>query len=99
MSKNWPAELYIHRAQETWHFSSVLSKSDTIYSNWVLISTIPLRRSYPTPIRYVSSEVNLRKMLIECSGTCYGLSAAFGKTGAAIGVQVFTPIQKHLGPK
>jgi len=32
-------------------------------------------------------------------GTCYGLSAAFGKTGAAIGTQVFTPIQIHLGKR
>ncbi|KAF8271445.1 MFS Git1p-like glycerophosphoinositol permease [Lactarius quietus] len=39
--------------------------------------------AFPTPIR----------------GTCYGISAAMGKTGAAIGVQVFTPIQKHLGAK
>ncbi|KAI9445250.1 MFS general substrate transporter [Lactarius indigo] len=39
--------------------------------------------SYATPIR----------------GTCYGLSAAIGKAGAAIGVQVFTPIQHHLGTK
>jgi len=30
-------------------------------------------------------------------GTCYGLSAAIGKTGAAIGTQAFTPIQTHLG--
>jgi MFS family permease len=30
-------------------------------------------------------------------GTCYGLSAAIGKTGAAIGTQVFTPIQTHWG--
>ncbi|KAF9472244.1 MFS Git1p-related glycerophosphoinositol permease [Pholiota conissans] len=40
--------------------------------------------SYPTPIR---------------SGTCYGLSAAVGKAGAAIGTQAFTPIQVHLGKK
>jgi hypothetical protein len=33
--------------------------------------------SYPTSIR----------------GTCYGLSAALGKTGAAVGTQCFTPIQ------
>ncbi|KAF8198945.1 MFS Git1p-like glycerophosphoinositol permease [Pholiota molesta] len=39
--------------------------------------------SYPTPIR----------------GTCYGLSAAVGKAGAAIGTQAFTPIQVHLGKK
>ncbi|KAF9015243.1 MFS Git1p-like glycerophosphoinositol permease [Cyathus striatus] len=39
--------------------------------------------SYATPIR----------------GTCYGLSAAIGKTGAAIGTQAFTPIQQHLGKK
>ena len=63
------------------------------------MSIIPLRRSYPTPIRYVGSEVNDRKMLIECSGTCYGISAAIGKTGAVIGIQAFTPIQKHLGTK
>jgi len=37
--------------------------------------------SYATPVR----------------GTCYGLSAALGKTGAAIGTQAFTPIQQHLG--
>ena len=35
--------------------------------------------SYPTSIR----------------GTCYGLSAAFGKAGAAIGTQCFTPIQSE----
>ncbi|OSX63583.1 hypothetical protein POSPLADRAFT_1139705 [Postia placenta MAD-698-R-SB12] len=39
--------------------------------------------SYPTAIR----------------GTCYGLSAAIGKTGAAIGTQAFTPIQNNLGKK
>ncbi|KAI5459170.1 major facilitator superfamily domain-containing protein [Mariannaea sp. PMI_226] len=32
-------------------------------------------------------------------GTCYGLSAAIGKAGAAIGTQAFTPIQVHLGKK
>ncbi|KAE8209042.1 hypothetical protein CF327_g6929 [Tilletia walkeri] len=32
-------------------------------------------------------------------GTFYGLSAAIGKTGAAIGTQVFRPIQDHLGKK
>ncbi|CDK26126.1 unnamed protein product [Kuraishia capsulata CBS 1993] len=30
-------------------------------------------------------------------GTLYGLSAALGKTGAAVGTQCFTPIQTHLG--
>ncbi|KAI0257608.1 MFS Git1p-like glycerophosphoinositol permease [Lactifluus subvellereus] len=39
--------------------------------------------SYATPIR----------------GTCYGLSAAVGKAGAAIGTQAFTPIQNKLGKK
>ncbi|THG99889.1 hypothetical protein EW026_g2534 [Hermanssonia centrifuga] len=39
--------------------------------------------SYATPVR----------------GTCYGLSAAIGKTGAAIGTQAFTPIQLNLGKK
>ncbi|KUJ14105.1 MFS general substrate transporter [Mollisia scopiformis] len=32
-------------------------------------------------------------------GTCYGLSAAVGKAGAAIGTQAFTPIQTHLGKR
>ena len=40
-------------------------------------------RSYPTSIR----------------GTCYGLSAAIGKTGAAIGTQAFTPIENNLGKR
>jgi len=39
--------------------------------------------SYATPIR----------------GTAYGISAAIGKTGAAVGTQVFTPIQNNLGKK
>ncbi|KAL7423678.1 Plasma membrane permease, mediates uptake of glycerophosphoinositol and glycerophosphocholine [Cryptotrichosporon argae] len=39
--------------------------------------------SYPTSIR----------------GIGYGLSAAFGKTGAAIGTQVFTPIEDSLGKR
>ena len=30
-------------------------------------------------------------------GTCYGFSAAIGKTGAAVGTEVFTPIQNNLG--
>ncbi|KAJ5989277.1 Glycerophosphoinositol permease 1 [Penicillium waksmanii] len=32
-------------------------------------------------------------------GTCYGLSAAIGKTGAAIGTQAFQPIATHLGKR
>jgi MFS family permease len=32
-------------------------------------------------------------------GTCYGISAALGKTGAALGTQAFTPIQIHLGKR
>ncbi|PWY69971.1 metabolite transport protein [Aspergillus eucalypticola CBS 122712] len=32
-------------------------------------------------------------------GTCYGLSAAVGKAGAAIGTQAFTPIEDNLGKK
>ncbi|ESZ91735.1 putative metabolite transport protein [Sclerotinia borealis F-4128] len=32
-------------------------------------------------------------------GTCYGISAAMGKVGAAVGTQVFTPIQTHLGKR
>ena len=32
-------------------------------------------------------------------GTCYGISAALGKTGAAVGTEVFTPIQNNLGKR
>lgn len=32
-------------------------------------------------------------------GTCYGISAALGKTGAAVGTQAFEPIQNHLGKR
>lgn len=32
-------------------------------------------------------------------GTCYGISAAFGKAGAAVGTEAFTPIQESLGKK
>jgi len=32
-------------------------------------------------------------------GTCYGISAALGKTGAAIGTEAFTPIQTNLGKR
>ncbi|KAH9835369.1 MFS Git1p-like glycerophosphoinositol permease [Rhodofomes roseus] len=39
--------------------------------------------SYPTPIR----------------GTFFGLSAALGKAGAAVGTEVFTPIQDNLGKR
>jgi MFS family permease len=32
-------------------------------------------------------------------GTCYGLSAAIGKAGAAVGTQAFLPIKNNLGDK
>ncbi|KAL7790802.1 major facilitator superfamily domain-containing protein [Trichoderma ceciliae] len=32
-------------------------------------------------------------------GTFYGISAALGKTGAAVGTQVFTPVQNNLGKR
>jgi nitrate/nitrite transporter NarK len=32
-------------------------------------------------------------------GTCYGFSAAIGKTGAALGTQAFKPIQTNLGKR
>lgn len=32
-------------------------------------------------------------------GTCYGVSAAIGKTGAAVGTQAFTPIQERFGKR
>ncbi|PPQ85889.1 hypothetical protein CVT25_015831 [Psilocybe cyanescens] len=41
----------------------------------------------------------IRKLNKLSRGTCYGLSAAVGKAGAAIGTQAFTPIQLHLGKK
>ncbi|KAJ7172153.1 MFS Git1p-like glycerophosphoinositol permease [Mycena filopes] len=31
--------------------------------------------------------------------TCYGFSAAVGKTGAVLGTQAFTPIRNNLGPR
>ncbi|SPO25744.1 related to GIT1 - Glycerophosphoinositol transporter also able to mediate low-affinity phosphate transport [Ustilago trichophora] len=43
----------------------------------------------------VSSEVYPSSL----RGTFYGISAGIAKAGAAIGVQVFTPIQTHLGKK
>lgn len=45
------------------------------------ITILVSAESYPTSLR----------------GTCYGFSAAIGKTGAAIGTEIFTPIQNHLG--
>lgn len=32
-------------------------------------------------------------------GTCYGFSAAVGKAGAAIGTEIFTPIENHAGKR
>ncbi|ORY57014.1 major facilitator superfamily domain-containing protein [Pseudomassariella vexata] len=32
-------------------------------------------------------------------GTCYGFSAAIGKTGAAVGTQAFTPIEERFGKR
>ena len=32
-------------------------------------------------------------------GTCYGISAALGKTGAAVGTEAFTPIRNNLGDR
>ncbi|KAI1264415.1 putative glycerophosphoinositol permease [Xylariaceae sp. FL1019] len=32
-------------------------------------------------------------------GTCYGISAALGKTGGAVGTEVFTRIQENLGKR
>lgn len=39
--------------------------------------------SYPTAVR----------------GVCYAISAAFGKAGAAVGTEVFTPISENLGQR
>ncbi|KAI0307756.1 MFS Git1p-related glycerophosphoinositol permease [Multifurca ochricompacta] len=46
-----------------------------------------------------SGNLNPWESLIVSSGTCYGLSAAVGKAGAAIGTQAFIPIQNNLGKK
>lgn len=32
-------------------------------------------------------------------GTCYGISAAMGKVGAAVGTQAFLPIENNLGAR
>lgn len=32
-------------------------------------------------------------------GVCYAISAAFGKAGAAVGTEVFTPIKENLGQR
>lgn len=32
-------------------------------------------------------------------GVCYAISAAFGKAGAAVGTEVFTPIEENLGQR
>ncbi|KAF9819682.1 hypothetical protein IEO21_01947 [Rhodonia placenta] len=37
--------------------------------------------------------------LVSAEGTFYGISAAVGKAGAAIGTEAFTPIQDNLGKK
>ncbi|CCM05101.1 uncharacterized protein FIBRA_07308 [Fibroporia radiculosa] len=47
------------------------------------MSLLTSAESYPTSIR----------------GTCFGISAAIGKVGAAVGTEVFTPTQKDLGQK
>ncbi|EPS95609.1 hypothetical protein FOMPIDRAFT_1132087 [Fomitopsis schrenkii] len=47
------------------------------------ITLLASAESYPTAIR----------------GTCFGISAAMGKVGAAIGTQVFIPIQDNLGKR
>lgn len=36
---------------------------------------------------------------IAVRGTCYGIIAALGKTGAAVGTELFTPIQNKLGKR
>ncbi|KAI5124631.1 hypothetical protein M0805_004240 [Coniferiporia weirii] len=43
--------------------------------------------------------VSVESFATPVRGTCYGLSAALGKTGAAVGTQAFTPIQNNLGKK
>ncbi|KZT68331.1 MFS general substrate transporter [Daedalea quercina L-15889] len=47
------------------------------------MSLLTSAESYPTPIR----------------GTFFGLSAALGKVGAAVGTGAFTPIQNNLGKR
>ncbi len=42
-----------------------------------------------------------KSWLVHSTDHCvsYGISAAVGKTGAAIGTEVFTPIQTNLGKR
>ena len=46
-----------------------------------------------------SDGISCRSFATPVRGTCYGLSAALGKTGAAVGTQAFTPIQNNLGKR
>lgn len=41
--------------------------------------------------------VSLESFATPIRGTCYGISAAIGKAGAAVGTKTFTPIQTNLG--
>ncbi|CDK24075.1 unnamed protein product [Kuraishia capsulata CBS 1993] len=54
-----------------------------IYAGPANLQSAVSSESFPTAVR----------------GTLYGLSAAIGKAGAAIGTEVFTPIQTHAGKR
>ncbi|VUG15800.1 GIT1 [Brettanomyces bruxellensis] len=57
--------------------------SFVIYAGPANMQSVVSSESFPTCIR----------------GTLYGLSAGIGKAGAAIGTEIFTPIQTHAGTK
>lgn len=73
------------RAQETSDQVSLAYSGNNLSSYFVSGDMLGLisSESYATAVR----------------GTCYGISAALGKTGAAVGTEVFTPIQNHLGKR
>ena len=72
-----------------------------IYSLNISLTYISTKGRTPPPFGKPSRDYNKTETHL-CptdSGTCYGFSAAIGKTGAAVGTQAFTPIQNHLGKK
>ncbi|KAF2769141.1 MFS phospholipid transporter-like protein [Teratosphaeria nubilosa] len=95
--------------------SSVVTESDTIRSTgeWQLllgILSIPgvlfgaylcnkIGRKYTMMLGDMLGLLSSESYATAVRGTCYGISAAFGKTGAVIGTQAFTPIQTHLGKR
>lgn len=64
--------------------------------NQILRNTCPASCDFTWMWKPLWIEAELLRII---RGTCYGISAAIGKTGAAVGTQAFTPIQNNLGKK